>query len=403
MAYDKTQELVDHLQGMPFDRSAVNLERSVGFVFAAVRDTYLEKELALQERVYLERLASARGGLLAPAALEARVAAGRALLWESAAEASAAAEAEVRTKAISLEDLELSKFMLAQNLAALSRCTRLSHSKDVASNVTTLYRLFLRVYGSECMLRAVDLHLELMPEKPNLKKPFDATFLYVALTVNSVVLDLERYHHMEVLPRVSRASINEPTKCNSLKSRLLQQLEQKVSQGLQRLVGLMVTQVEMLLSSLQARRDFRPAESVIVSGPTRACLAVCDFLNQQLETIRGCLDGGNADMFLRSLGSSVHATIFGHLRHFTVSTGLGGSQLMMDVARYSDAAKRFGVGTLDIQFGQLRSLANIHLVDQSSIQMLVKDLIGSGVPPADLRAYLETHESYTQHWNEYIP
>lgn len=245
-AFDRSAELVQHVNKMPFDRSVVNPERLMEFVFSPIRDSYLEKELELQRRSYQARLQSYRGGLLSPTALEERLSQANRFPWEGLG-GDDGAEA---MREISLEDLETSKFLLGQSRAALERCCKLSHAKDTASNVTALYRLLLHTLGGDWLCRAVDLHLQLVSDKAGAKKPADISFLHVALTVNSIVLDVQQLHHSDVLPRVA-SSINEPTKCTSLLSKTLGQLEQRVSAGLMRLVHTMASQIEAVLSSKQ--------------------------------------------------------------------------------------------------------------------------------------------------------
>jgi hypothetical protein len=205
------------------------------FVFSAVRDSYLERELALQERLYAARLASCKG-LLSPAWIEQERANSNHFPWENAGFEA--------TREMSLDDVELTKFFLYQNRAALERCVRLSHRKDVAPNVTQVYKLLLRVFGHSVVSAAVSLHVEMVPDRPNLKKELDVSFLYVALAVNTIVLDLEQFHHAVVMPLVA-GSINEPTKCKSLKDKLVHVLEQKLSAGLQKLVRVMAAQVAL--------------------------------------------------------------------------------------------------------------------------------------------------------------
>ncbi len=435
-AFDRTTELVQHVGGLAFDRASVNPERLTGFLFSASRDSYLEKELELQGRLYAEKLEASRG-LLSPAALEERRQQASRFPWET--------DDVAAVREISLEDLETSKFVLQQNRAALERCVKLSHAKDVAANVTSLYRLMLQTLGSACLVRAVDLHLELMRDRADAKRPVDVSFLYVALTVNSIVLDLEQYHHAQVLPRVA-ASINEPTKCGGLLARLLAQLEQRLSAGLQRLVHVMAGQAEAVLAARQNRRDFRPPDSALVEAPTAACVAACGVLAAQHAVVTACLDGGNARLVLHSLGDLFYDALFSHLKRQFVSLGLGGTQLMMDLSRYVETIRRFGSPALDAHFAALRQLVNIHLVDQSSIRNVLRELVsataaasaaasaaaaaaaataaaagqpegavggaatvaavvgeaGNKMALSDIREYLQTHEQYNSSWNAWL-
>jgi hypothetical protein len=278
-------------------------------VFSGVRDFYLDRELALQEHLYNARLATFKG-LLAPSWIERERANSNHLPWENAGFDA--------THDMSLDDLELTKFFLSRNRTALERCVKLSHAKDVAPNVTALYKLLLRCFGHSTVSAAVALHVDMVPDKPNLKKELDVSFLYVALAVNTIVLDLEHFHHSVVMPRVS-GSINEPTKCKSMKDKLVHTLEQKLSAGLQKLVRVMAAQVwcacvalvrtthsiwqaEAILSNRQKRGDYRVVADAFVSRPTAACAAVCEWLDAKLLQITSCLDGGNAEVRERERG-----------------------------------------------------------------------------------------------------
>ncbi len=443
-AFDRTKELVQQVNKLPFDRAAVNPERLTEFVFSAARDSYLEKELELQRRSYEAKIASSRG-LLSPTVLEERLTLANRFPWEGlvGGEDGSSPSSNQMIRDISLEDLETSKFLLSQCRAALDRCCKLSHAKDVAANVTSLYRLLLQTLCSDWLSRAVDLHLQLISDKASAKRPADSSFLHVVLTVNSIVLDVQQLHHADVLPRVA-TSINEPTKCSSLLAKLLAQLEQRLSSGLLRLVQAMAAQTEALLTSKQLktkkkkvgfflkkkkkqkryRRDFRPSESAVVDSPTGACLAVCDLVNAQRVSVLSCLDGGNSRMFLRALGGKLFETLVAHLKKQSVSMGIGGAQLLMDLSKYAETVRQFGDVQMDNRLALLRRLANIHLVDRGGIPGLLRDLSSAvaadmrerelaaakegagaqhaGLSMADIKEYLHTHELYNSNWLDFL-
>ena len=399
-----TQQLAERLESGASGTQGL-ATRLADSVFSGVREKYLQRETELQERLWRSRVEAVEaGGVLCPQLLESRLNA-RSLLWESAQEEAERLAQEDATRDPSLADLERVQGALSLHAAALSRATLLSATRTVAANVTALYRLLLRLYGQDTLIRAVDLHLQLLPDRvPSIREPIDTSFLRVALTVNSVVLALERFHHVELLPRVSRASVNEPTKCNTLRARLLTQLESRLSEGLQRLAFILAARGQQLLHAHQGRRDFRPPpHSPSPSGPTATASAVCDFVKTQVMQVRGCLDGGNAEVFLRALGSELYHHLFTHLSSLTVALGEGGAQLLMDTTRYADTMRLFQLPGLDAQFAQLKAMSSIHCVDEKAIRPLLKDLVANGVPLADLRSFLETHEHYSTAWAEWLP
>jgi hypothetical protein len=108
-------------------------------------------------------------------------------------------------------------------------------------------------------------------------------------------------------------------------------------------------------------------------------------------------DGAGTQVFLKRLGCLFYDCLFAHLKNYSVSMGLGGTQLMLDLARYTDSIKRFRVPSLDVHFSQLRSIANLHLVEEHNIRPLLKELLIT-VPRNDLAQYLTTHEHYKSTW-----
>jgi hypothetical protein len=387
-AYDRTLSLVERLSKFSFDPS-VNLQRMMDNVFSPSRDTYIQKELALLTQTFTARMATFRG-LLSISALEEQKNSARFVWQEIAFDLQ-------KTQDTSVEDMELAKFFFHQSKASMERCMKLSHQKDVPQNVTNLYKMLIRKLGSECVDAALDLHLSMIPDKPNPKKQLNVTFLYVVLTVNSIVLDLELFHHSVVLPKVS-VSINEPTKCAAMKNKLLAILEQKLSSGMVRIVQVMAAQAEAILTSKQRRNDYRNEDAAFTGKPTAACEATCEFLDAQHAVAVSCLDGGNAEAFFRTFGRLFYDALFAHMKRHSVSMGVGGTQLMIDISRYADSIRKFKIPALDTQFANLRTLANIHLVEEANIKTLLKDLQGS-IPRGDLMAYLSTHELYRSNWN----
>ena len=185
---------------------------------------------------------------------------------------------------------------------------------------------------------------------------------------------------------------------SNLKQKLLNQLEHRMSSGMQQMVRLHTAHIEAVLAAKQYRRDFRPPQGQVIEKASDACQAVCEVVKEQLVHIRNCLDGHNGQMYCKSLGFLFFQAVFSHLKKFSVSVGAGGSQVLLDVSMYANTAKGFEISTLDGQFANLKQLCNIHLVEEGSIRPLLKDLVGQGMGLQDIREYLETHELFSSSW-----
>jgi hypothetical protein len=68
---------------------------------------------------------------------------------------------------------------------------------------------------------------------------------------------------------------------------------------------------------------------------------VCALLAEQTRVVSSCLDGGNARVFARALGARLFEALLAHLKRLPVSSGLGGTQLLMDLSRYCEVPPFF--------------------------------------------------------------
>ena len=129
-------------------------------------------------------------------------------------------------------------------------------------------------------------------------------------------------------------------------------------------------------------------------------------------------------MFLRALGGKLFETLVAHLKKQSVSMGIGGAQLLMDLSKYAETVRQFGDVQMDNRLALLRRLANIHLVDRGGIPGLLRDLSSAvaadmrerelaaakegagaqhaGLSMADIKEYLHTHELYNSNWLDFL-
>lgn len=216
-----------------------------------------------------------------------------------------------------------------------------------------------------------------LPEPAALKGPPALGALAEVQRANHIVVLLQRHYAQRVAPVVAK-SLNEQTNCGIERAAVLDALEAAVDALLMRLLALVSAHVERLLAQ-QKKSDWRvreedEAELAAEDAPSRACSAVCAFVTEVAGRAQVALDGRNVTAFLAEVASRLQRALWSHVRHFTVSAGLGGMRLMRDMAEYRDVARRMQVPpAVDEGFAQLKEAANVFVVPPANLRPLLEE------------------------------
>ena len=208
---------------------------------------------------------------------------------------------------------------------------------------------------------------------------------------------------MPILKKTS--NVNIVTQCEDAKSNLLESIEKNVAEGLEHTVELMGRKVYKILKKNQKKTDYKFTESSQNSytpGITETCKLASKYVTDQWKKACSCLDGINLSAFLEQFGTIFAERLLRHLCKFTVSTGLGGSKLIQDLNQYKSVAQKFSNPSINKTFTELCKLANIHLVDKSSVMSLINDLKLTQFTKLEIKKYIKTHQHYINQWDDIV-
>eukprot|EP00762_Andalucia_godoyi_P002059 ANDGO_02563.mRNA.1 Exocyst complex component SEC10 len=255
------------------------------------------------------------------------------------------------------------------NEESLSRCRRLSAPAKVPEYCMRVFYTLLDRLGT-FLQNVLDAGLAVF-NQPNTgsREDVGVSFLFLVSVANHIVLKLERHYENE-LAAVLDSSLTFRMEVNNKKQSMLNALENRIVQGLEKTVRLLVLILEQSLHSLQKKTDFRPREEAsegIASGPTAACRSVVNVLNKYFSTINMCLDGRNREICSVEFGKEVYRLLIRHLKSLTINS-VGALQWMRDASEYQQCVAALNSATVDELFDRLRDLANIYLVEPESLR-----------------------------------
>lgn len=87
---------------------------------------------------------------------------------------------------------------------------------------------------------------------------------------------------------------------------MTQLFEDKIVEGLNKLLLVITGWIERVFLKTQRKRDFKPKQETFdLSQSSKACQEVCAFIRRQHAAIIASLDGLNAETYLIELGNRV--------------------------------------------------------------------------------------------------
>jgi hypothetical protein len=219
-----------------------------------------------------------------------------------------------------------------------------------------------------------------------------------------MVVLLQRHFVQRVLPLVAQ-SLNEQTNCGIERAAALDALETALDACLSKLLTLIVAHIERLLSSLQKKRDWRVKEedeAVVAEdqSPSKACSAVCAFVAEVAAKANSTLDGRNVQSFLSEVATRLQRLLWTHIRHFTITAGLGGMRLLRDMAEYREAVRRLRLASsVDDAFTQLKEAANLFVVPPANVRPLLEESsLLARLTPDERLALVKQRSDYKASW-----
>lgn len=266
---------------------------------------------------------------------------------------------------------------------ALNRCQSLSKPAEVADVAVEIFDLQLQYLCIEHLEYAIDLSLNFLPSSEPKAVP-DLYFFDIVRQCNAICHLIEKQFVDSVLPLV--ASTPRHGECIKRKREIMEQLELKLNNGLERSLTSYIGWIKSVLVTEQKKTDFKPENDMgLEHGEcTSACSKVCRFVKSIVDKIQDCLDGENVIAVSNEFGMKFHKTILEHFQQFQYSL-MGAMVAITDVNAYSSTImdkknnklqKNDLVGS---KFDELHALCNLLIVAPENLKQVangerIKDL-----------------------------
>lgn len=281
--------------------------------------------------------------------------------------------------------------LLQESKLALQRCQMLSRPSDLPGNAVQIFNILLQNLCVEHIDYALELGLQGIPVTEP-KSPPEIYFFDVVRQCNAICHLLEKQFADTLVPLV--VSTPKHGYCLQRKKALLEQMELKLHNGLERSISAIIGWVKFLLQSEQRKTDFKPeTEDTVLAVATPACVKVVKFINQNVEKIRDSLDGKNVEALLTELGTRFHRVIYEHLQQFQYSS-VGAMVVICDVNEYRKCAKEFRVPLLNSLFDTLYALCNLLVVVPDYLKQVCTGDQLVGLDRAVLLSFVQLRADY---------
>uniref|UniRef100_A0A673CD18 Exocyst complex component 5 n=1 Tax=Sphaeramia orbicularis TaxID=375764 RepID=A0A673CD18_9TELE len=261
---------------------------------------------------------------------------------------------------------ELVVNLLQETRHAFERCHRLSDPADLPKNAFSIFLLLVDHLCVEHIDYALEIGLSAIPSAD--AKNANLYFLDVVQQANSIFHLFDKQFNDQLMPLIS--SSPKLAECLHKKKEVIEQMEVKLDNGIDRTLNCMVGQMKHILATEQKKTDFRPEdENNVMIQYTTACSKVCAYVSRQVEHVRKSMDGKNVDTVLTELGVRFHRLIHEHLQQYSYSS-MGGMLAICDVAEYRRCAKDFRVPLVLQLFDTLHALCNLLVVAPDNLKQV---------------------------------
>ncbi|CAB3383453.1 Hypothetical predicted protein [Cloeon dipterum] len=284
---------------------------------------------------------------------------------------------------------EMAITILQESKSAFQRCQMLSQPKETAANASLVLEILLQYLVVEHIDYAIDLGLQALPIPESKSNP-KIYFFDVVRQCNAIIHLLEKQFSDSVVPLIS--STPKHSECLQKKKQLLEQIETKLDNGLDRTITAIVGWVKSYLQSEQKKSDFKP-ETDVDTLSSQASLKVVQFMNDITKKARDSLDGKNVDHFLMELGVRFHRVIFDHLHQFQFNSA-GAMCAICDVNEYRKCVKAYKQPLVDTLFDSLHALCNLLLVKPENLQQVCNGEQLAGLDRSILLNFIQLRSDY---------
>ncbi|KAF7726758.1 F-box protein: endocytic membrane traffic, recycling ReCYcling 1 [Apophysomyces ossiformis] len=152
-------------------------------------------------------------------------------------------------------------------------------------------------------------------------------------------------------------------------------LDDCVARGMDRGIQVLLSQVELILSTKQRPEDYNPQRDVIVDlKPTNACRDTIQCLKTNTSMLFGAAEKSTMDLFFSEIGRRFFEALCKHLKSQTVNEQ-GGFRYISDMNAYYDFITTLRQKSVTPYFTALKSLANLYIISSpQDIKNVIHDL-----------------------------
>ncbi|KAJ1967338.1 F-box protein: endocytic membrane traffic, recycling ReCYcling 1 [Dispira parvispora] len=255
--------------------------------------------------------------------------------------------------------------------------------QDVLECIEYLFVSLLRHLGRDHITTAFTTAISqlarvqpLHQEKVNYSQSLAALsqFLELIHLADLIIQMIEVYHKQELLVFIDEHDFL--STCNQEKKALEVNVDDHTAAGLDRVIDIMMAQVEHLLQVQQLPTDFNPKnpEESHELRPTAACTQVLDCLSRYTSLVSQGADKNIVEVFLGEVGLRLFHALGEHIRRFRIAMGSGGFQLISDLNAYHHWSSQY-LKTPDVvrYFDVLKELGNLYIVTPQHLRELLHD------------------------------
>lgn len=298
---------------------------------------------------------------------------------------------------------EVAISLLHEVKQALNRSKELSKPNE-AENAIELFDIQLQHLCEEHLDYAIELSKEMLNLEQKLTP--DLRFFDVIRQCNAICHLIEKQFIDFVKPQVTKTESKKCyVECVKRKRQVLDQLELKLNDGLERLLTACINWIKTTLNNEQKKTDFKPEnEELAPAVSTSACSKVCKFVKTVTGKILDCFDGENVNTVYLEFGNRFYKAIYEHLQKFEFSS-LGAMVAISDVKAYGSAIRispKEGSSSKTVsehrlveeKFQVLHNLCNLWVVPPENLEQLRSDDGLSGVDTNILDTFVQLRADF---------
>lgn len=217
--------------------------------------------------------------------------------------------------------------------------------------------------------------------------------------ISDIISLIQDHYQRAIFPHVA-CSESEVSKCFDGMIDLMNLVDDKVAQGLERTLVQVFKKLNSTMND-QPRQEFRVDQStasspVMLDNPTETCSAVVAMVSAMGEQASSHLHGRNLSCFLAELAQRTALAVEAHASRFVFSVE-GGLLWRRDVSEYAACVSRMhgrdARGHHHQAFDELQSLANVLIVPPESLPGIIDGLV-PGIDGQRIHRFVERRADY---------